>query len=154
MAHSALHVFDRTRNHAYQLLSNLPHITTGRIKVTRTLYLALISITIILISFSYFDNPARSYITQQLHGNEGHSHGGLQGLSDEEIYRPLTELCERTEWTEGLYVHCHNGAGPDGTSFRGGLSNVRNRMQTCVRLAISAGAGVVVSLLLLLVHTL
>jgi hypothetical protein len=30
--------------------------------------------------------------------------------------------------------------------MRGGLNNLRNRLQTCVRLAISAGAGVIVIL--------
>lgn len=56
----------------------------------------------------------------------------------------LRHVCDTTDWTEGLWLHCHNRAGPSKTSIKGGLSNARNRIQTCLRLAISAGAGVIV----------
>ena len=57
----------------------------------------------------------------------------------------LRHLCNETDWTEGLWLQCHNNVGPSKTAMRGGLSNLGNRMQTCVRLAISAGAGVIVT---------
>lgn len=54
----------------------------------------------------------------------------------------LVELCEQTQWTEGLWLSCHSGCGPNQTSSCGGLNNARNRFQTCLRLAIDIGAGV------------
>ncbi|RDL30805.1 uncharacterized protein BP5553_10150 [Venustampulla echinocandica] len=56
----------------------------------------------------------------------------------------LSKLCGETEWTEGLWLHCHSGCGVNGTSICGGLNNARNRVQTCIRLAIDAGAGVII----------
>ena len=56
----------------------------------------------------------------------------------------LSQLCGQTRWTDGLWLHCHSGCGPEETSICGGLNNARNRLQTCVRLAISIGAGVAV----------
>jgi len=69
------------------------------------------------------------------------SHGKASDLSD------LRQLCEETTWTEGLWIQCHSGAAkdPEGKySFHGGLNNARNRLQTCLRLGIDAGAGVVI----------
>jgi hypothetical protein len=65
----------------------------------------------------------------------------------------LRHLCDKTVWTEGLWLQCHNNAGPSKTSIKGGLSNIRNRLQTCVRLAISAGAGIIVILHTLILST-
>jgi len=59
----------------------------------------------------------------------------------------LTYLCQQTEWTPGLWVHCHSGLPPDQEgkfTAGGGLNNIRNRLQTCLRVAIDAGAGVVI----------
>ncbi len=56
----------------------------------------------------------------------------------------LSRLCGQTRWNDGLWLHCHSGCGPESTSICGGLNNARNRVQACVRLAISIGAGVVV----------
>ena len=56
----------------------------------------------------------------------------------------LKSLCDNTTWTEGLWVHCHSGCGDNQLSFCGGLNNARNRVQTCIRLAIDAGAGVMI----------
>ncbi|KUJ08492.1 uncharacterized protein LY89DRAFT_331873 [Mollisia scopiformis] len=59
----------------------------------------------------------------------------------------LSKLCKETKWTDGLWLHCHNHAlkiGDNGGSFSGGLTNARNRFQTCVRLAIDLGAGVLI----------
>ncbi|KAG4427511.1 hypothetical protein IFR05_017006 [Cadophora sp. M221] len=55
----------------------------------------------------------------------------------------LTPLCRQTKWTEGLWLHCHSYCGPEKTSVCGGLNNARNRIQTCIRLAIDAGAGLI-----------
>ncbi|KAK0101368.1 hypothetical protein ONS95_006543 [Cadophora gregata] len=55
----------------------------------------------------------------------------------------LSPLCRQTEWTEGLWLHCHSYCGPNKTSVCGGLNNARNRIQTCLRLAIDAGAGLI-----------
>jgi hypothetical protein len=49
--------------------------------------------------------------------------------------------CFRVQKTNSniLYSHC----GDNGTSVCGGLNNARNRIQTCVRLAIDAGMGLI-----------
>ncbi|KAG9237060.1 hypothetical protein BJ875DRAFT_350158, partial [Amylocarpus encephaloides] len=56
----------------------------------------------------------------------------------------LLDLCNEAEWVEGLWLHCHSGCGVNHTSICGGLNNARNRVQTCIRLAIDAGAGVII----------
>ncbi|KAI0132984.1 hypothetical protein BJ170DRAFT_563887, partial [Xylariales sp. AK1849] len=56
----------------------------------------------------------------------------------------LSVLCDKTAWTEGLWLQCHSGCGENKTSFCGGLTNARNRIQTCIRLAIDAGASVII----------
>jgi hypothetical protein len=56
----------------------------------------------------------------------------------------LSQLCRQTTWTDGLWLHCHSRCGDKGGSFCGGLTNARNRFQTCVRLAIDLGAGVLI----------
>ena len=60
-----------------------------------------------------------------------------------EGHNGLSPLCRQTKWTEGLWLHCHNYCGPNKTSVCGGLNNARNRIQTCIRLAIDAGAGLI-----------
>lgn len=55
----------------------------------------------------------------------------------------LAELCENTDWVDGLWLYCHSGCGPGKNVTCGGLNNARNRVQSCIRLAISLGAGVV-----------
>ena len=57
----------------------------------------------------------------------------------------LWNLCERTTWRSNLWLQCHSGCGPDRDAFCGGLNNARNRFQSCVRLAIDAGANLIVS---------
>jgi hypothetical protein len=58
--------------------------------------------------------------------------------------RSLSHLCDKTKWTEGLWLHCHSYCGENKTSVCGGLNNARNRIQTCLRLAIDIGAGVII----------
>lgn len=55
----------------------------------------------------------------------------------------LQHLCSGTDWAPNLWLHCHSGCGPDKRSFCGGLNNARNRVQTCLRWAIDAGAGLI-----------
>ncbi|KAK8079693.1 hypothetical protein PG997_007511 [Apiospora hydei] len=53
----------------------------------------------------------------------------------------LADLCRGTPWNPNLTLHCHSSCGPDQLSLCGGLAEARNRVQTCLRLAIDAGAG-------------
>lgn len=59
--------------------------------------------------------------------------------------KPLTlpQLCDETIWTPGLYLVCHSKCGQNNTSICGGLNNARNRLQTCMRIAIDAGATLI-----------
>ncbi|KAK8127330.1 hypothetical protein PG984_008438 [Apiospora sp. TS-2023a] len=59
----------------------------------------------------------------------------------ENIYPHLANLCRDTPWNPNLTIHCHSGCGPDQLSLCGGLAEARNCVQTCLRLAIGAGAG-------------
>ncbi|KAI1170626.1 hypothetical protein F4777DRAFT_568512 [Nemania sp. FL0916] len=45
---------------------------------------------------------------------------------------PLKRLCDETTWVEGLVYICDNNSG--------GLGNIRNYIQTCLRYALEAGA--------------
>ena len=65
-------------------------------------------------------------------------------LGKEETFDALKDLCSKTKWTEGLWLHCHSYCGENRTSACGGLNNARNRIQTCLRLAIDIGAGVII----------
>lgn len=56
----------------------------------------------------------------------------------------LDALCSQTAWRPNLAFHCSSRCGPDRTSICGGLNNARDRLQTCVRLAIDAGATTLV----------
>lgn len=113
--------------------------TFGRYAVVFYVVIPLAVITTLYTVLFRLDRPARS-LNQSL--------SPLLGSSDPvsaSTFPSLRSLCSEAEWTEGLWLQCHNGVGPSETAMRGGLSNLRNRMQTCVRLAISAGAGVIVT---------
>lgn len=56
----------------------------------------------------------------------------------------LEALCRQTAWRPNLAFHCSSRCGPDRSSICGGLNNARDRLQTCVRLAIDAGATTLV----------
>lgn len=112
--------------------------TFGRYTVIVYVVIPLAVITTLYTVLFRLDRPPRS---QNL------SLSPLLGSSDPlsaSTFPALRSLCNESEWTEGLWLQCHNGVGPSKTAMSGGLSNLRNRMQTCVRLAISAGAGVIV----------
>jgi hypothetical protein len=57
--------------------------------------------------------------------------------------KTLKALCSETKWKEGLWLQCHSWCGGNETSICGGLNNARNRIQTCLRLAIDAGSGLI-----------
>lgn len=61
----------------------------------------------------------------------------------ETVTNELTSLCDRTHWKEGLWIQCHSYSGTNNTAIAGGLNNARNRIQTCIRLAIDAGASLI-----------
>ncbi|KAG8166254.1 hypothetical protein KVR01_004806 [Diaporthe batatas] len=63
----------------------------------------------------------------------------------EKLHLPhIQDLCSETVWTPNLWLHCHKGCGPNGTSLCGGLNNARNRITSCLRMAIDAGAGLII----------
>ncbi|KAK7997540.1 hypothetical protein PG989_005580 [Apiospora arundinis] len=53
----------------------------------------------------------------------------------------LSSLCRDTPWNPNITLHCHSSCGADQLSLCGGFAEARNRIQTCIRLAIDAGAG-------------
>ncbi|KAK8106480.1 hypothetical protein PG999_009839 [Apiospora kogelbergensis] len=53
----------------------------------------------------------------------------------------LSSLCRDTPWNPNITLHCHSSCGADQLSLCGGLAEARNRIHTCIRLAIDAGAG-------------
>ena len=60
----------------------------------------------------------------------------------------LKDLCSRTQWRQDKFLWCHSNCGPNPASnpqICGGLSNARNRIQTCLRLAIDAGLGLIIA---------
>jgi len=85
-----------------------------------------------------------------------HDHDGVKINStlnstvpdSDNAFNGLLDLCKRTDWTEGLWLHCNSNCGENingtGTSICGGLNNARNRIQTCIRLAIDTGSGIII----------
>jgi hypothetical protein len=57
----------------------------------------------------------------------------------------LRILCGNTTWRPGMWLQCHSYAGENKTGIHGGLNNARNRLQTCVRLAIDSGSGLIIA---------
>lgn len=56
----------------------------------------------------------------------------------------LEAVCKSTTWKPGLWLSCQAECGPNSTSFCMGLNNARSRIQTCLRMAIDAGAGAII----------
>lgn len=57
----------------------------------------------------------------------------------------LQELCQATNWTEGLWLQCGATCGPEtDPHWCGGLNNDRSRLQSCLRMAIDVGAGAII----------
>jgi len=77
-----------------------------------------------------------------------HQIDAIPAVKPEKSQKPseLRQLCDATTWTPGLYIQCHSYVHTkvEGTvAIHGGLNNVRNRIQSCLRVAIDAGAGVI-----------
>ncbi|KAF7870372.1 hypothetical protein EAF04_004118 [Stromatinia cepivora] len=64
-------------------------------------------------------------------------------VEDEEKPLALRSLCETTTFQPGIYLQCHSWCGSDSTSICGGLNNARNRVQTCLRLALDLGSNII-----------
>ncbi|KAI1334488.1 hypothetical protein F5Y15DRAFT_409686 [Xylariaceae sp. FL0016] len=82
------------------------------------------------LDLQWFDSPPppTSLGPPKLPGNE-------IDLSDPEapfVGWPLQRLCSETTWVEGLAYICDNNSG--------GIGNIRNYIQTCLRYALEAGA--------------
>jgi hypothetical protein len=113
---------------------------------------------IILISILYYTeglSKAAEYYQPTLHGTPVTTLTGpnanvappsslLGGVALEDNNHGVKELCAKTEWKEGLWLHCHSYCGDQKQSVCGGLNNARNRVQTCLRLAIDAGANIII----------
>ncbi|TGO08309.1 hypothetical protein BTUL_0215g00120 [Botrytis tulipae] len=67
----------------------------------------------------------------------------VEEVNGEHKLLALRSLCETTVFQPGLYLQCHSSCGPNSTSICGGLNNARNRIQTCLRLALDLGSGII-----------
>ncbi|KAF7920671.1 hypothetical protein BELL_0197g00090 [Botrytis elliptica] len=67
----------------------------------------------------------------------------VEEVNGEHKLLALRSLCETTTFQPGLYLQCHSWCGPNSTSICGGLNNARNRVQTCLRLAVDLGSGII-----------
>jgi hypothetical protein len=103
--------------------------------VSRTFFYCALFLSSVVLFITFRSSDVRSF-TSKIGSNSKHT--------DKVAQSGLSELCEETKWTDGLWLHCHSRCGPDGASFCGGITNARNRFQTCVRLAIDLGAGVLI----------
>jgi hypothetical protein len=111
----------------------------------------LFTAALILISFAYLHLPqlsARDQIVLPTKLDAGVDEqlttwtttGAELGLRAD----PLKALCDNTKWTPGLWLQCTTYAGQNKTAIHGGLNNARNRVQTCIRLAIDSGSGLII----------
>ena len=56
----------------------------------------------------------------------------------------LATTCSQTQWHHNLSFVCHSFCGLERRSLCGGTNNARHRIQTCIRLAIDAGVGLII----------
>ncbi|KAF7954376.1 hypothetical protein EAE96_005500 [Botrytis aclada] len=75
--------------------------------------------------------------------NHEDTNNEVEEAKDEYKLLALRSLCETTTFQPGLYLRCHSWCGPNSTSICGGLNNARNRIQTCLRLALDLGSGII-----------
>lgn len=94
---------------------------------------------------SYFDYTEDSTPPPSKYPTSSSNHaGGNSGAGSIALNLPsLQHLCRTTQWIEGLWVQCTSYCGPSQAAWCGGLNNGRTRLQTCLRLAIDAGAGAI-----------
>lgn len=100
---------------------------------------------------SYIDytEDAVSASSKTTTSSAGHS-GANPGTGSSVLSLPhLKDLCRKTQWIEGLWIQCTSYCGASQTAWCGGLNNARTRFQTCLRVAIDAGAGVIIPQILL-----
>jgi hypothetical protein len=94
--------------------------------------------------FTYW--PISTALHEELQENLAPTEAIEPIVVDIEPTKNLRSLCDQTSWTDGLWIQCHSNARRDSEgkrSVHGGLNNVRNRLQTCLRVAIDSGAGVI-----------
>jgi hypothetical protein len=82
------------------------------------------------------------------HTGQGEPHSYVRDLCANTTWSP-GRLSPRLKWSIlivvlGLWLHCGAGCGNHPKAICGGLSNARGRIQTCVRLAMDAGTGLVI----------
>lgn len=104
---------------------------------------ALVLISIIYLGIEGFPDTLEHYREYVQIESNGTGETPSPEMKDEDTLKDLKKLCRKTKWTEGLWLHCHTYCGENKASACGGLNNVRNRLQTCLRLGIDAGAGVI-----------
>lgn len=92
-------------------------------------------------------SPERSLLDKELaEGVEAELNFLVASISPEPPRFPhLSALCTNTTFTPGLYLQCHSGGGPHFNAVNGGLSNAWNRYSSCMRLAIDAGANLILA---------
>ena len=97
-----------------------------------------ITAVVLLIIYTFYFSQIRPqpFFFSNHHSNSVHTQASLES-------RVLKALCGETKWRDGLWLHCHSFCGENKTSVCSGLNNARNRMQTCLRLAIDAGSGLI-----------
>ncbi|KFY08238.1 hypothetical protein V492_06406 [Pseudogymnoascus sp. VKM F-4246] len=96
----------------------------GQFTVVFYIFIPLVAITTLYTVLFRLDQPTRSRVLAlpPLFGSYDHVSGPSSSA--------LRNICDETDWTEGLWLQCHSNVGPSKMAMRGGLSNLENRMQT------------------------
>jgi GDP-fucose protein O-fucosyltransferase len=68
---------------------------------------------------------------------------GADAIQVEDARSHLKTLCNKTTWIDGLWLRCDSHYRPNQDFMCGGF-NARNRLQSCIRLAIDAGANLII----------
>jgi hypothetical protein len=91
-------------------------------------------------------NDEKPGLQESKPGNEHNVGTSSESITQNTPYntaKTLKALCSETNWKEGLWLQCHSYCGINETSICGGLNSARNRLQTCLRLAIHAGSSLI-----------
>jgi len=129
---------------------------SSRFNPLRIAFAILVATIVIYLSFrtpytprrlgGYVQGIAGDYINGKTSAGNAEGESGYTPLTEaisSDTFNGLAGLCQETEWRNGLWLQCHSRCGENGTSICGGLNNARNRIQTCLRLAIDVGAGLI-----------
>lgn len=107
----------------------------------------LIVILLIILSFAFVILSLLSISTQPSFLEQSRE-AQVTPVSRRE-YSDLNSLCTNaTVWRQGVWLKCHNHCEDGDGGYEaicGGLNNIRNRYSTCIRLAIDAGAGLILA---------